>query len=131
MLKNLGQEQRNCLAKADECAGKAAEATTEEERLQYRRLEQSYLTLARSYEFSERLLDFTKENSRRLKAWVEDDSPAPFFEKGQQFIEPTRCERCGQPAQLMHRAPDTTRPRFEVRMFECVCGHYTRRVVKS
>ena len=65
MLKNLGQEQRNCLAKADECAGKAAEATTEEERLQYRRLEQSYLTLARSYEFSERLLDFTKENSRQ------------------------------------------------------------------
>src|SRR5262245_28865330 len=68
---------------------------------------------------------------RRRKVWVEDDSPAPFFAKGQQLSEPIRCERCGQKPHLMDRTPDITRPRFELRMFECKCGHYTRRAVKS
>jgi len=134
MLRNLSQEQRNCLAKAEECARKAGNATTEEERQQYRRLEQSYLTLAQSYEFSERLLDFTKENSRKLKAWFKEDGSetGPLFARDQQSIAATRCERCGQEAHVMHRTKDISRPRFKVRIFECQgCGHFTRQSVRD
>jgi len=133
MLKNLGLEQRNCLAKAEEYARKVAGATTEQERLQYRRLEQSYLTLAQSYEFSERLLDFTKENSRKLKSWFKEDEShgGPFFARNQHFIAPTRCERCGEQADVMHRTSNPSRPRFEVRIFECKgCGHFKRQCAR-
>jgi hypothetical protein len=65
MLQKLSNEIADCYAHADSCARKAAEATTDHERDGYLGLQQNWLTLARSREFTERLGDFTKENSRR------------------------------------------------------------------
>ncbi len=65
MLRKLSNEIADCYAHAETCARKAAEATTGQERHGYLGLEQHWLTLARSREFTERLGDFTKENTRR------------------------------------------------------------------
>jgi hypothetical protein len=66
MLRKLSNEIAECYAHAETCARKAAEATTDHERDGYLGLQQHWLTLARSREFTERLGDFTKENKRRL-----------------------------------------------------------------
>jgi hypothetical protein len=65
MLRKLSNEIADCYAHAETCARKAAEATTDHERDGYLGLEQHWLTLARSREFTERLRDFTKENTQR------------------------------------------------------------------
>jgi hypothetical protein len=65
MLRKLSDEIADCYAHAETCGRKAAEATTDHERDGYLSLQQHWLTLARSREFTERLVDFTKENTRR------------------------------------------------------------------
>ena len=65
MLRKLSREVSHCYAHAEDCAQKAADAATEQSRNDYLRLEQNWLTLALSYEFGERLSEFTKENQRR------------------------------------------------------------------
>jgi hypothetical protein len=65
MLQKLSNEIADCYAHAETCARKAAEATTDHERDGYLGLQQHWLMLARSREFTERLGDFTKENARR------------------------------------------------------------------
>jgi hypothetical protein len=65
MLRKLSNEIVDCYAHADTCARKAAEATTDHERDGYLDLREHWLTLARSREFTERLGDFTRENTRR------------------------------------------------------------------
>jgi hypothetical protein len=74
MLRKLSKEVADCYAHADACKRKADSALTEETREDFLRLHKSWLNLARSYEFAERLLDFTNENGRRrhsLHATVE------------------------------------------------------------
>ena len=66
-LRQLSKEVSDCYAHAVDCAGKAAKAITGESREGYLRLEQNWLALACSYEFGERLNDFSKEN-KRLRA---------------------------------------------------------------
>jgi hypothetical protein len=61
MLRKLSKEVSECYARAEDCTRKAAEALTEERREDYLRLQQSWLNLALSYDFAERLLDFSKE----------------------------------------------------------------------
>jgi PAS domain S-box-containing protein len=65
MLRKLSNEIANCHAHAETCARKAAEATTDQGRDDYHRLQQHWLLLARSYELGERLGDFAKESARR------------------------------------------------------------------
>jgi hypothetical protein len=65
MLRRLNKEVSECYARAESCAREAAEATTEGRREDLLRLQESWLTLALSYEFANRLEDFSKENSRR------------------------------------------------------------------
>jgi hypothetical protein len=65
MLRKLSDEIADCHAHAQTCAQKAAEAPTDQDREDYLRLQQHWLTLARSYELGERLDDFSKENARR------------------------------------------------------------------
>jgi hypothetical protein len=65
MLRKLSNEIAECYAHAETCARKAAEATTDHERDGYLGLQQHWLTLARSREFTERLGDFTREKMRR------------------------------------------------------------------
>jgi hypothetical protein len=68
MLRQLGDEVRECYARAEECARKAKNAFSEDMRDDFLRLEQSWLTLARSFEFAGRLVDFTRQNSRTKPA---------------------------------------------------------------
>jgi hypothetical protein len=65
------------------------------------------LSLARSYEFSARLLDFTNEQNMRQTEWFE----SPLF----RFIEPLQSKRCGNNAFIMHRTPDRSQFGFELR----------------
>ena len=69
MLRNLSREAS---AQADDCARKATEAVTEQSQNDYLRNQQSWLALAHSYEFAERLLDFFK-NKRRRAEFYDDD----------------------------------------------------------
>jgi hypothetical protein len=58
MLQNLSQDVRECYRRAEDCAEKARGAPTEELREDFLRLEKSWLTLAHSYEFTDRLSAF-------------------------------------------------------------------------
>ena len=64
MLANLSEQIRDCLQHAEDCARKAATQTDPGLRDDFLRLEKRWLTLARSYEFIERLGDFSDETKR-------------------------------------------------------------------
>jgi hypothetical protein len=65
MLLNLSEEERLWHERAHECAEAAKEALTEDIRAQYQRLEESWLTLASTYQFAKRLAAFTDLNKKR------------------------------------------------------------------
>jgi hypothetical protein len=69
MLKTLSKEIRDCLARADLCETKAANALDEEMRRDFQRLAGNWRRLAESYQFAEQLLDYAAENSRRRTQW--------------------------------------------------------------
>src|SRR5690242_13191939 len=71
MLRQLSSEVRDCYARAEDCALRAAETTTDKARDDFLRLEQHWLTLARSLQFVERLRLFTADNNRRRGALAE------------------------------------------------------------
>ena len=64
MLSNLSEQIRECLQHAENCARKAATQTDSKIREDFLELEQRWLFLARSYEFAERLGDFSDEAKR-------------------------------------------------------------------
>ncbi len=69
MLNNLSKQIRDCLEHAEDCAQKAAAQTDPQLKKDFLKLEERWLYLARSYEFSERLTDFSddaKLNANRL-----------------------------------------------------------------
>ena len=59
MLQNLSQEIRECLRRVEECTRLAKTAVTAGAINDYLEMEQRWLALARSYEFAERLSNFT------------------------------------------------------------------------
>jgi hypothetical protein len=60
MLENVSEQARECYAHAEYCARKAAAQTDPLLKQDYFDLEQHWLTLARSFEFSERLDQFSR-----------------------------------------------------------------------
>jgi hypothetical protein len=64
MLKNLSEEIRECHRHAEDCARQAAAQTDPKLKGDFLLLEQRWLFLARSYEFTERLTDFSDEAKR-------------------------------------------------------------------
>ena len=64
MLNNLSEQIRECLQHAENCARKAAAQTDSKIREDFLELERRWLFLARSYEFTERLGDFSDEAER-------------------------------------------------------------------
>jgi len=60
MLQTLSEEIRECLRLAEECKRLSKTAMTPSAIKDYLDMEQRWLNLARSYEFSERLSDFTE-----------------------------------------------------------------------
>jgi hypothetical protein len=66
MLRNLSEEIRECYRHAEDCARKAAPQTDPKLKADFLDLELRWLFLARSYEFTERLTDFSKETKRQV-----------------------------------------------------------------
>ena len=64
VLKNLSEEIRECLQHAEDCARSAAAQTDPKIKDDFLNLETRWLFLARSYEFTERLTDFSDETKR-------------------------------------------------------------------
>lgn len=65
MLQKLGQEDRLCQERAQECAAAAKAALTDDIPGQYLGLEKSWLTLPRSYQFAQRLGAFVDDGKKR------------------------------------------------------------------
>ena len=64
MPNNLSEQIRECLEHAEECARKAGAQTDPKIKADFLDLERRWLLLARSYEFTERLTDFSDETRR-------------------------------------------------------------------
>jgi hypothetical protein len=58
VLNNLSGDIRECLQHAEDCARKAARQTDPKVKQDFLNLEQRWLSLARSYEFTERISDY-------------------------------------------------------------------------
>ena len=67
MLQNLSEQVRLCYERAAEAKERADETHDPEAKADFLNMERRWLLLARSYEFGERLDDFTRENSLRAK----------------------------------------------------------------
>jgi hypothetical protein len=64
MLENVSEQARECYAHAEYCARKAADQTDPLLKQDYLELERHWLTLARSFEFSQRLDQFSRGNGQ-------------------------------------------------------------------
>jgi hypothetical protein len=71
MLNNLSAQIRNCYRQAEDCARKAAAQTDPKLKRDFLASERRWLLLARSYEFSSRLTDFS--------AWAERRPPLEVY----------------------------------------------------
>lgn len=67
MLRKLSKEVRRCHERAEDCKRKAEQSISAEQRDSYLQIAKNWENLARSYEFSGRLLDFTMEYSALRK----------------------------------------------------------------
>lgn len=66
MLNNLSEQIRECLRHAEDCARQAAAQTCPNLKDDFLDMERRWLFLARSYEFTERVTDFTAETKRQV-----------------------------------------------------------------
>jgi hypothetical protein len=82
MLENVSQQIRECYEHAEDCARKAAVQTDSALRQDFLDMERRWLTLARSYELTERLGDFSKETTRRAQKLANSDSAKPAKDEG-------------------------------------------------
>ncbi len=68
MLSNLSEQIRECLQHAEDCARQAAAQTCPQLKEDFLNMERRWLFLARSYEFTERLANFSAENETNRQA---------------------------------------------------------------
>jgi hypothetical protein len=66
MLQSLSERIRECYEHAEECARKADAQTDPTLKQDFLDMEKRWLTLARSFEFSQRLGDFSDETNRQV-----------------------------------------------------------------
>jgi hypothetical protein len=66
MLRNLSEEIRECYRHAEDCARQAAAQTCPNLKRNFLDMERRWMSLARSYEFTEQLTDFSSEAKRKL-----------------------------------------------------------------
>jgi hypothetical protein len=66
VLNNLSEQIRECLQHAEHCARQAAAQTNSKLKEDFLEMERRWLFLARSYEFTERLTDFSGETKRNV-----------------------------------------------------------------
>ena len=77
MLESLSEQIRECYEHAEECARKAAAQSDPALKQDFLDMERRWLALARSYELSQRLGDFSAEASRRMKNEAKPKKPGP------------------------------------------------------
>ena len=65
MLNDLSEQIRECLLHAEGCAQQAAVQTDPELKQSFLDMERRWLFLARSYEFTDALMDFSDETKRQ------------------------------------------------------------------
>jgi hypothetical protein len=65
MLNNLSEQVRECLRHAEGCAQRAAAQADPKLKQDFLQLEQKWLSLARSFQLTERLTDFSGEAQRQ------------------------------------------------------------------
>lgn len=66
MLNNLSEQIRECLRHAEDCARQAAAQTCPKLKEDFLDMERRWLFLARSYEFTERVTDFSADAKRKI-----------------------------------------------------------------
>ncbi len=74
MLESLSEQIRECYAHAEDCARKAAAQTDQVLKQDFLDMERRWLNLAKSYELSRRLDDFSKEAKRQTNGLVRPKS---------------------------------------------------------
>src|SRR5262245_25372039 len=67
MLNNLSEQVRLCYERAAEAKERAEQMLDPEAKADFLKMETRWLRLARSYQFGERLDDFTRENAHQAK----------------------------------------------------------------
>jgi hypothetical protein len=75
MLNNLSEQIRKCLEHAEDCAHKAAAQTDQKLKQDFLDLERRWLVLVQSYEFTQRLGDFSDEAKRKADNLHSDSPP--------------------------------------------------------
>jgi hypothetical protein len=75
VLNNLSEQIRECLRHAEDCSRKAAAQTDPNLKEDFLNLERRWLFLARSYEFTQRLGDFSDEARRKADNLHSDRPP--------------------------------------------------------
>jgi hypothetical protein len=66
MLGNLSEQIRECYLHAEHCARQASVQIDPKLKDEFLEMERRWLTLARSYEFTQRLTDFSHETKRQV-----------------------------------------------------------------
>jgi hypothetical protein len=77
MLEKLSEQIRDCYAHATDCARKAAAQTDPRLKQDFLDMERRWLALAKSYELSQRLEDFSDEAGRRAGRLPSSRDKAP------------------------------------------------------
>jgi hypothetical protein len=122
MLQNVTEAIRDCYRRAAECREWAQRARHPDTREHYLRMEDRWLTLARSYEFTGRLSDVTTEMKRRVSERHET-VPLPQLE----------CPRCGGTMRLARIEPSAAAAAFQADTvtLECACRYTLQQTVEN
>jgi hypothetical protein len=75
MLESLSKQIRECYEHPEDCARKAAAQTDPGLKQDFLDMEKRWLALARSFEFSRRLGDFSAETKRQMANLPESKKP--------------------------------------------------------
>jgi hypothetical protein len=118
MLEKVSDEVAECYRRAGECRERARQAHTDNLRQTYADLEQRWLLLAQSYDFSERLGDFTADLTSRVTPLHPPAPPHPAIPR-------VMCPECGAVMRLKQAETDRNLGLcFEATTFECVECRY-------
>src|SRR5215468_6269535 len=101
MLSDLSRQIAHCHFRAIECRERAACAASPADRRFYVEREQAWLTLARSFEFQERIGRMVNELKRKAQPGYLPPEQSPW-------IKPPQCPACGIPMEFQARRPAGT-----------------------
>jgi hypothetical protein len=123
VLQKLSEQIAYCYERAGESLASAANCSNERDRHDHLVLARRWLVLARSYELSERIEDFSDELRRRLRVLIPPRPPDPA-------IPLIRCTECGRRMRLTQLEPCVPVDRSaDTWTFVCECGFSYERVV--